>query len=348
MKITLKDIAEKSGYSVTTVSRALGGFDDVNETTRQIISKIASDMGYQPNLVARQLQSQKTYTIGFVSPADIGFISPTNLHHIEDDFFTMFIKGVSYTAAQHSYDVLLSAYINQASEMDLYQRIVGGKRVDGMIIARTYDDDPRIKYLKSMKHPFVASGRLVPNAAPEFPYIDVDSQIGICMLVEHFIDYGHQRIGLILPPKEIAYTPYRHAGYQDGLQNANLHYDASNIIYSDLSFEGGYQSAHELLNRKSNLTGIIACNDLMALGAMNAIQERGMQVGKDIVVGGFDDIPIAQYTKPSLTTIRQPIYEIGKRLTDMLIKIIQQESIEEYGIMLEPELIVRDSSGQPR
>lgn len=340
MKTTLKDIARASGYSVTTVSRALGGFDDVNEQTRAHIAQIAADLGYQPNLVARQLKSQRAYTLGLVMPLEE--------RQDEDGFFNILLKGVIHVAALHHYDVLISAQPPGASEMEAYRAIVGGHRVDGMLLARTYADDPRIPYLKEVGCPFVVSGRAGPDQHSDFPYIDADSRAGLKMMVDHLVAGGHRRIGLILPPPEIAYTPYRLAGYRDGLEAAGLPSDAQAVIHGDLTIPGGQQAAASLLKRVPGLTAIIACNDLMALGAMRAVQGRGLRVGSEFAIGGFDDIPAAEHGQPGLTTIRQPIRAIGERLTEMLIAIIEGRPPEEKGILLMPELVVRESSGGPR
>lgn len=339
IKVTLKDISRESGYSITTVSRALGGFSDVNEHTRAHILRIARELGYQPNLVARQLQSQRTYTIGLIVPA--------SERCEEDDFFSTLLKGVTYTAAQFRYDVLVSGQLPDADEMDSYRALVGGNRVDGMIVARTNRNDPRIAYLKEIGHPFVVAGRSAPEEESDFPYIDADSHLGIKMLVEHFVAYGHADIGLILPPEQVAYTAYRFSGYRDGLSDAGLPYREDYVLHGDLRREGGYRATAALLARTPQITAIIACNDLMALGAMEAAQERGLEVGCDIAIGGFDDIPAAVNTSPTLTTIRQPICEIGEQLTEMLLQIILQQPPVQTGILVAPQLMIRQSSGEP-
>lgn len=338
MPITLKDIAARSGFSVTTVSRALGGYDDVNENTRAHIISVAQELGYHPNLIARQLQSQNTQTIGMIAPA--------SLNGLHDDFFSLLIKSVTQTAARHHYDLLISAQLPDDDEMDAYRRIVGGRRVDGVILARTHQDDARITYLKSVKFPFVVAGRAALGQPADFPHISADSQAGIQQLVRHFVAYGHQHIGLVLPPPSIVFTAYRLLGYQDGLRDAGLAYDAAYVIHSDLTRQGGYKAAQTLLARDETLTAIIACNDLMALGAIEAIQANGRVVGEHVAVGGFDDIPQAQHA--GLTTLRQPIYDIGEQLTVMLLQLIAGQAPAQTGILLEPQLIVRASSGQAR
>ncbi len=338
MQITLKDIARKTGYSITTVSRALAGYDDVNSETRQHILEVSNLLGYQPNQLARQLRSQRTHTIGMIIPADD--------HSFSNDFFTQLMLGMGSSASNEHFDLLISTQPSGArGEMDAYKRIVGGHRVDGIIVARTRRDDPRIAYLKQQRHPFVVSGRNAPGEVSDFPYIDVDSQAGIRRVTQHFIELGHHHIGLILSPEDIAFTEYRHAGYRQGLEQAGIPYETNYVSYGDLLWAGGYQSTQRLLDQCPELTAIVACNDLMAFGAMSAVQGRGLQVGHDIAVSGFDDIPAAEYAHPPLTTVRQPIYEIGQQLVQMLVYIIAGITLPQSQLILEPNLVVRESSG---
>lgn len=340
MRPTLKDIAAKSGFSVTTVSRALAGYDDVNEQTRQRILDIADSMGYEPNQVARQLQGQRTHTLGI--------ILPERLYEGEEDFFSVLVRGITYAAARKGYDLLISTTGPHTNELDVYRRLVGGKRVDGMIIARTHRQDQRIAYLKKMGTPFVVSGRLQPDEISDFPFIDADSQFGLRTLVEHFIDYGHEHIGLLLPPSDIAYTPYRLQGYREALERHNLPYREDYIVTGNLTRQSGITATETLLDRAPHITAIAASNDFMALGAIHAIENAGRVVGQDIVVGGFDDIPLARFSTPSLTTLRQPISDIGEQLTELLIAVIRREPIIHMSKLIKPRLMVRDSSGVPR
>jgi LacI family transcriptional regulator len=341
IQVRLKDIAQKTGYSITTVSRALAGYSDVNAQTRQRIVEAATQLGYQPHLVARQLRSHQTYTLGLIIPA-------VDRQSFSNDFFSQLVLGIGNVVSVERYALLISAQVPGEEEMAAYQEMVGGQRVDGMILARTRQSDPRIAYLKARDFPFVVSGRSALGEESDFPYIDVDSQSGIRQAVAHLISLGHRDIGLILPPEEIAYTGYRHEGYREGLAHAAIPYRAEYVVYGDLLRSGGYQGAQHLLDHHPQLTAIVACNDLMAFGAMSAIEDRGLLVGSDIAVVGFDDIPPAEYAHPSLTTVRQPIYEIGQRLATMLIGIIGGQNEQANRVTLPPTLIIRRSSGAQR
>lgn len=337
MKIRLKDIAKLTGYSITTISRALAGYSDVNAQTRAYILETAQALGYQPNGVAQQLRRQITNTLGLVIPA--------NAHDFSGDFFSQLLHGISAEAAAQHFDVLISSARSDEEEMGVYRRLVGGHRVDGMILARTRRNDPRIAYLQAQKHPFAVAGRAAPDESSDFPYIDADSQAGIRTLVAHLTALGHRHIGLIAPPPEVAFTDYRLMGYREGLAAAGLPFEPRYIVHSDLTRGGGFQATHQLLDSHPHLTAIVACNDLMALGAMSAAQKRGLVVGRDLSIVGFDDIPAAEYSHPPLTTIHQPTYETGRRLTAMLISLIRGEQPAQTQIILEGELIVRASSG---
>lgn len=337
--VKLKDIAKKSGFSITTVSRALAGYDDVNVETRQQIREIAYGMGYQPNNIARQLRSQKTDTIGLIIPAGGESFS--------DNFFSELLMGAGQAAAQLGYDLLVGAQTS-ADPVDAYRRIVGGNRVDGVLLARTVRNDPRIAYLKSINAPFVVAGRTAPDETSDFPYIDVDSQMGIRWAINHLTGLGHRNIAFLLPPENIAFTAYRLAGYQEGLADAGLPFRPELTLHGDLRRDSGRELAHQLLDQFPEITALASSNDLMALGAMLAIQERGLSVGRDVAVTGFDGIAAAEYAQPALTTLRQPTQETGRHLVKMLIRIIQNEALEEFQTLLSPVLQIRESCGANR
>ena len=339
MAATLKDIARSLGVSVTTVSRALAGYDDVAEETRLRIEATARELGYRPNLIARRLQKRRTDTLGF--------IMPTTDPRFTDPFFSEFIAGIGNEAARHDYDLLVSTHApDSEEERQAYERAVPGGWVDGLIIVRTRENDARIKLLAENGFPFVAFGR--SDSGQEFPYVDEDSHLGMSLLVQHFIDLGHERIGFIRPPNGLTFGRYRLQGYRETMAANNLAVDEAWITEADLTQRGGAEAAGRLLALKSRPTTIIAGNDLMAIGAINRLQQAGLQVGHDIAVGGFDDIPMAAYTTPPLTTVHQPIYEIACKTCAMLIDVINGRSLDTSQLLLTPKLVIRQSSGGPR
>jgi len=335
MAATLKQIAERVGRSVTTVSRALAGYKDVSETTREQVKQVAHELGYEPNIIARQLQKQRTDTIALVIPT----FGP----RFSDPFFSEFLAGVGNEAARHGFDLLVSTRSPGEEEQQAYLRQVRSRRVDGFIIVRTRRQDARISILQQHNFPFVAFGRI--EGRGEFPFVDEDSEAGVRQVVDHLVECGHARIAWIAASPDLMFAWYRQQGFVKAMKSHGLTVEDDLILEGDLTQRGGRQVAGQLLELSNPPTAIVACNDLMALGAMSAAQSRGLTVGKDISVAGFDDIPPSEHAHPSLTTVHQPIYKIGSTVCQMLIKIIMGEELTERQVILQPSLVIRQSSG---
>lgn len=336
MSTTLKDIAKRVGLSVTTVSRALNDYPDVNPKTKERIRQVARAMNYHPHVIAQKLQKKRTDTIGF--------IIPTAGPRFSDPFFIELLTGIGNEAARHEFDLLVSTRAPGDQEMEAYSRIVNGNRVDGIVLTRTRHGDQRIACLVGSDFPFVAFGRC--DLPYDFPYVDVDGREGMGMVMQHLVDLGHRGMAYITAPLELMFATDRLEGYKETLSRNGIPIDDSLILAGDLTERAGYEAAKELLARHDPPTAMVACNDLMALGAMSAALERGMVIGEDISITGFDDIPLAAHSHPPLTTVQQPIYEIGKRICHMLIQILKGEDLAERQVILEPRLVTRESSGR--
>ena len=191
--------------------------------------------------------------------------------------------------------------------------------------------------------PFAVFGRV--EGGDNFCFVDEDSESGMAQMVEHLLELGHRRFGVITPPSNLMFTQFRLRGIRRKLAEAGLDLDDSMVYAGDLTQRGGYLLAKNMLDREEPPTAIIACNDLMAIGAMSAIQESGLDVGKDISVTGFDDIPMSEHSHPPLTTLQQPIYQIGVLLCEMLVQTIRGDELENPNVILQPKLMIRQSSG---
>jgi LacI family transcriptional regulator len=334
--VTIKDIAKRVGRSVTTVSRALHDYEDVSEETKALVRAVAAEMGYTPSSFAQRLQKQKTDTIGL--------ILPTYGPRFTDPFFSEFLAGVGNKAGDLGYDILVSTCPPGDQELFNYQQKTQTRRVDGFIIVRTRRQDARIEYLCKSKTPFVAFGRT--QAACKYAYVDEDSQYGMRLMVDHLVQQGYRRLSYLSAPEELMFTEFRLKGFLNGLKANHLPHDEGLIVVGDLTHRGGYAQANRLLDLPEPPDAIVASNDLMAIGAMSAVQERGLRVGKDIAITGFDDTTMSEHTHPPLTTIHQPVYRIGGMVTDMLIRIIQGETLETEQILLQPSLVIRQSCGE--
>jgi LacI family transcriptional regulator len=335
MAVTLKDIAYELGISVTTVSRALAGYSDVAAETRERVRQAAAALGYQPNLTARRLQKQRTDTIGFILPT----LGP----RFSDPFFSEFLAGVGNEAGSRDYDLLVSTHApDSPGEHQAYRRAVQGGWIDGLIVVRTRENDARIQLLHQSNFPFAAFGRT--GNQNNFPYVDEDSAAGMRQLVEHLMERGHRRIAFIKPPNGLLFGRDRLQGYRDCMRDHGLAIRSEWIVDGDMTQHGGAEAVDRLLSLAEPPTAVIGGNDLMAIGAMNRLQQRGYHVGEDVAVGGFDDIPLAAYTNPPLTTLHQPIYDIGRMTCAMLIDLINGRPADPPHVLLTPKLIIRQSS----
>ena len=335
MPVTIKDIAKRTGKSITTVSRALHGYNDVSPETREMIVRMAEEMGYTPNLLAQRLQKQRTDTIGF--------ILPTFGPRFSDPFFSEFLAGIGSSATKYGYDILVSTQPPGEKELEAYRRKVTGRQVDGFVLVRTRCQDPRIDFLKAAGAPFVAFGRT--EGELDYPYVDEDGEEGMLQLTRHLIEHGHRQIAYISPPMTLMFARDRWRGVRLALDEAGLSLPENYLIMGDLTQRSGREAARQLLSLPQPPTAIIAGNDLMALGAMSAIQEKGLVVGVDIAVAGFDDIPMSEATHPPLTTVHQPIYQIGSLVAEILIQLIRGETPAQTQYLLKPQLMIRQSCG---
>ena len=336
MPVTIRDVAERLKLSITTVSRALDGYDDVAEDTRQRVIQVALEMGYVPNRAARQLRKQRTETIGY--------ILPTSTPRFSDPFFSEFISGLGDEVAKNNYDLLIStAEPGEDTERLVYQRWVHGHRVDGYILNRMRLRDWRVQYLAQMNVPFVTFERTLDAA--DYPSIEINGQAGIKTLVDYLVKQGHQRIAYIGASSDLAIQADRYSGFRQGLHEAGLLLQQELVIESDLTRQGGLRAAQKLLSLSNPPTAVVCINDLTAIGVIQAASERGLLFSRAIAIAGFDGIEDAEHTQPPLTTLNQPIYEIAREIVKLLLAEIKGEPLAERHIQLQPELILRASTG---
>jgi len=333
MSITLKDIADRVGKSVSTVSRALGGYDDIGPDTRQEIQRVAEEMGYEPNVAARNLQKQRTDTIALILPAQ-------NQLQFSDPFFSELLSGIVTTAAEQDFTLNITTE-SLHNERETYLKHIRSQRVDGFIVVRTRLNDERINLLSEHNKPFVTFGRAAANT--DFHFVDEDGTHGIHQMVDHLVAMGHRRLACIAEPTTLTKSYYRVQGYLEGLRTHGIPFQQELLIESNFRQRSGFQSAQQLFDLPEPPTAVIACNDLLALGAISAAQEAGYTIGQDISITGFDDILVSEYA--NLTTIHQEGQEFGAMLASMLIQIIKKEPIAEKQIIVKPELVIRQSSG---
>jgi DNA-binding LacI/PurR family transcriptional regulator len=336
--VTIKDVAHRAGVSIATISHVLNGSAPVSERTRTRVLAAAAELGYRPSAMARGLRAQASRIIGYYWH----HVPPDKWHPIRDRF----LSSIAGAAEAQGYHILTFTHSPHDRSWCPYEELMLTGQVDGFILSDTSRDDERIRRLLERGFPFVAFGRA--NEEWDFPYVDVDGEAGARQAVEHLVSLGHRRIGLIAWPEESLSGQYRYQGYVRALESAGIAPDPAWIVRCEHTEAAGRLAMRTLLDLPSGRrpSALVAVSDLMAIGAMNALYEAGLQPGQDVAVVGFDDIPMAQYVRPALTTLRQPIAEVGERVVGMLLRLLQGEDLAERTVLLPPSLIVRDSSGE--
>lgn len=336
--VRIRDVAKRLNLSITTVSRALDGYTDVAEQTRELVVRTAQEMGYTPHRAARQLRRQHAEAIGFILPVET--------MQFGDPFFSEFISGIGSEIADHNYDLLVSAAIPDSNdELAVYQRWIQSCKVDGMILVRTRIEDPRVEYLLQQKMPFACLERSLGSDASDFVGVEVDSYSGFLQLMDHVTDLGHELIAYIGGCPQLKINHDRFAAYKIGLERANIPFDPGLVMRGDLTLKGGYDAAEQLLNLDTPPTAIVCINDLTAIGAMRAASKRGLVVGRDISIAGYDGLSDSIHSEPPLTTVEQPVYSVARQLARILIAQIKGDELSEKQIKLQPSLRIRASTG---
>ncbi len=336
---TIKEVAERAGVSVGTVSNYLNAPDKVAEKSREAIKRAIEDVGYHPRAAARSLKSNHTYRIGLVpiiSLEDNLSLEPS------DNAFLEFLAAANAAAAENGYGILLHAATSQAKVLPIYKNLIGEKNVDGILLMGTQPSDVRVNYLIDQHFPFVSFGRT--ENSQNHPWVDVDGALGLVDAVDHLVELGHKLIGYITPPEGLMCARYRWEGFSRAMALHNLTIREDLVVKGDFTEKSGQLAMHLLLDLPKPPTAVITSNDLCAFGAMRALSMRGLVPGKDVSIVGFDDIRQAAHWHPSLTTISQPLRRLGFVATQMLIDIIKGNDVETQ-IVLKPQLIVRQSTG---
>jgi DNA-binding LacI/PurR family transcriptional regulator len=326
---SIKDIARKAGVSHCTVSRALHHSPLINPVTAERIREIARRVGYVPNQVARSLVSKSTRTVGVVVTT------------IADPFIGEVVEGIEGAANEHGYSVILA---NSHGQPELEMKVVDGfsqRRVDGILVTASRVGAMHGKRLAGTNVPIVLINNQHPGA---FAYsVGIDNLTSTRQLVRHLVELGHRRIAYIGDRMGYQSDEERFSGYQSVLKTV----DRALVVRGDGKSEEGERAADKLLRLPDPPTAIFCYNDMTALGALRAASAQGLRVPEDVSIAGFDDLFVASYTTPPLTTVRQPKKEMGRRAMSILLELLAGEQPESL-ITLPGELIVRGSTAAPR
>jgi LacI family transcriptional regulator len=335
-KPTIKDIARVAGVSPTAVSMALNDRPRISPETRKRILRIAKELNYQPNFVARSLVMKRSHTLGVI------------ITTILNPFYPELAKGIEDKALELGYNIILCSTNYDLKLEKYYINILRSKGVDGIIFSSVEMDDPNIKSLIEDRFPFILVNRRIHNRLLDrkVDYIVLDNVSGGYMAMEHLCKLGHRRIGIIAGGLNTSTAVERTEGAKKLMKDYSLTFDSNLMMECRFSKETAYQVTKKFLTMENPPTAIFAENDYMALGSREAILDTGLRIPEDMALVGFDDIVPAALKGVEITTVSQKKYEMGSLATKTLIdKIKNGTSSIVHQTILEPELIIRNSCG---
>jgi DNA-binding LacI/PurR family transcriptional regulator len=330
---TIYDVARLAGVSTATVSRALNDTGQVAEPKRAAIDAAVEQLGYRPNTIARSLVTRATQTIALLLP------------DITNPFYAELVAGIQALTLERDYTMLLCTTGFDPELEERYLRLLRAKHVDGALVDGLVLPPERIARFVEDGFPIVCLDRDV--SSPAVPLVQVDNRMGARMATEHLLALGHRRIAHIMgSPARI--SEERLLGYQGALEAAGVSPDSALVALGGFTETGGHDAMRALLASAPDLTAVFAANDLSAIGAINAIVASGRSVPRDVSMVGFDDLRLARFTSPPLTTVRQPADEIARHSTELLLGMIGGRKPRKIHHLFVPELVVRSSTGAPR
>jgi DNA-binding LacI/PurR family transcriptional regulator len=327
---TLENVALRAGVSRATASRVVNGSPSVAPHIREAVLRAVADLGYVPNLAARSLVTQRTDSMALVlSEAASRVFS-------DDPYFASIIRGVSQELDAAGKQLVLMMTDSGPSH-DRVERYAASGHVDGVMVASMHGADPLPATLSRLGLPVVCNGR--PLARAHLPYVDVANELGAHKAVEHLLASDRRRIATIAGPQDMIAGIDRLAGYRSALRNSDRR---SIVAIGDFTRESGTAAMRQLLADDPHLDAVFIASDLMADGALRALRHAGRRVPDDVAVVGFDDSEVARYTEPPLTTVRQPVIDIGRTMARQLLRLAAGEQIEP-AVVLPTELVIRES-----
>jgi LacI family transcriptional regulator len=329
---TIRDVANRAGVSIKTVSRVLNNEPFVKSSTKDKVLTAIDELDYVASISARRLASGQSYTIGFI-------FHNASWHYTQD-----VLKGVIETARKSGYSTLLHP-CDVCNNLDAKEvlNLVHQKVVDGLIFTPPADNASEVIHeLQQLEVPFV---RLTPkDRESPLPYVTATDKQGAFEMTRYLISLGHRRIGFVLGPLDQRAGHDRFKGYQQALAEAGIELESQIVVQGDDHFESGFQATQQLLHLEPVPSAIFCNNDEMAAGSISAFFEAGLNVPKDVSVAGFDNIPLANQVWPPLTTVEQPIYQMAEIATNLLIDLLKGENTSNQKFEVETALVIRKST----
>jgi DNA-binding LacI/PurR family transcriptional regulator len=356
-RVTLEDVAARAGVSRATASRVVTGHPRVTEATRRAVETAVDELGYSPNRAARSLAARRSDTVALV-------VSEPSAKVFGDPFFAGTIRGAAAALAESRYQLVLLMTQGDDDRGRVERHLLRGD-TDGVLLLSAHADDPMTTHLTAAGIPCVLAGRppSTPTlrggrkakqptnpegtAAPSMPtgvgYVDADNEGGAHQAVTYLLQHGRRTVATITGPPDMTPGIDRRVGWEKALRDAGQKPDASLLARGDFTRTSGTTAATALLERRPDIDAIFAASDLMALGALDALRRAGRRVPDDVAVVGFDDSELSRSSDPRLTTVRQPLEDMGWHMADLLVAQLDRHD-EPAALVLPTELIVRDSS----
>ena len=340
MKVTIKHVADLAHVHPSTVSRVFCDSTKISEATRQRVLEAANQLNYHPSAIARSLTTQRAHTLGMVIPY-------THEEFFLDPFFPEVLRGLADVSCRQGFRLMLAGVDDPVDEPQAALQLIRSRQVDGMVVQASRVGVDTTDVLLAERLPFVLLGRPVKDG-PAISWIEVNARQATQEAIQYLIGLGHRRIGFIGGQPNLVVTLDRLEGYRQALEEAGLHYDERLIGYGEFRQEGGARAMRRLLAlREDRPTGVFAANDLMAIGAMQAVGDAGLSVPRDCSVVGSNDSPIASLVSPRLTSSRAPYYELAREAASALIGQLDNQRAEPVKKLIPCQLIVRDSTASP-
>ncbi|MDI9477733.1 MAG: LacI family DNA-binding transcriptional regulator [Bacillota bacterium] len=332
--VTIKDVAKAAGVSPSTVSRVISDSDRISAETKELVRRTMKELGYHHNAIARSLVTQKTDTIGLVMarPTQQAFANP---------FFSGIIQGIAGVTQEKHYSLILSSTGDYREEQEETLKLFRNRRVDGVILMSSRRNDELIEKLIKSDYPFVLIGRSPDHEG--IPIVNNDNIKDTYASASFLLKRGYKKVVALSGPEEYIVSQDRAQGYMQALQEHG-DMEPEFIFVDDFKFEAAYEGILDYLQEnEKDFDAILAFDDMLALGAMRAIQEQGLRIPEDVGIMGFNDEPMLTYLKPALSTVRLPIQRMGEEAARMLIKMLNEKGYKGEEIILPTELIIRDT-----
>jgi len=334
MNVTIKDVAKISGVSPSTVSRVISNNPRISDATKKIVREAMKKLGYHPNAIAQSLVNRSTSTIGIVMPqsTERAFLNP---------FFPQALSGISSAAHEKNYCLLLSTGSTEEEQLISIENIINGGRVDGIIIMYSSVNNVILEAIKELNTSIVIIGKPL-EGADKILYVDNDNIEASRSVTNKLIKNGHKKIAYVSGPFEFVVSLDRLDGYRNALLENKVDFDRKLIGEGDFTQQGGYECMKKILQCEDRPTAVVVTDDIMAFGVIEAIKEVGLNIPKDIEIISFNNIPLAKFCSPALTSVDIDAYSLGFQASKLIIEQIKGTT-ESKRIIVPTSIVYRET-----